>query len=451
MPENEGKNLFIIAHAFPPSGGAGVRRVLKVVRYLSQWGWNIIVLAPRRGEHFAYPYDPSLLDEIAPTVQVVECFTPEQWTMTKAVAAGEGAHTQAPDSLGFTAAYKRLYGSVGGLLAVPESAITWLPFAVWRGWNLIRKHRVDVLLATGPPFSALLVGTALKRLSGKPLVVEFRDAWIAEPARVYENRWRWRLEKKQESWVVHTSDYVVSVTEGVTQDFAQRYSESVEPDKFVTIPNGYDQFDFAVSKDRNGAKPQSDAGFNIVYTGTLGGVRNPKFFLQAVQKMLTQRPQLRSQLNIRFVGRCGRFADGSTIEEYVQTYGLEDIVDLVGFVSRGESLWYQRKADLLLLLVGVVSASEAKCYGLSAKVFDYTLAGKPVLAVAEDGATADYVKASGIGEVVSHHDEAGMITAIERALAGELHYSPQPAVIGEYDYAALMHGLESVLISSCTR
>lgn len=449
MPENEKENLLIIAHAFPPSGGAGVRRVLKVVKYLSQWGWNIIVLAPRRGEHFAYPYDPLLLDKIPPTVQVVESFTPEQWMMTKDVAAGGGAHAQTTSTrLVCTAAYRWLYRFVGGLLAVPESAITWLPFAVWRGLNLIHKHRIDVLLATGPPFSTLLIGTALKRLSGKPLVVEFRDAWIAEPARVYESQWRRRFEKKQETWVVRTSNCVVSVTEGVTQDFAQRYSKIVETDKFVTIPNGYDHSDFAVTEE-NRTNPDLDTAFNIVYTGTLGGVRTPKYFLQAVRKMLTQRPQLRSQLNIHFVGRCGCFVDGSTIEDYVQTYGLEDIVDLVGFVSCEESLWYQRKADLLLLLVGVVPASEAKCYGLSAKVFDYTLAGKPVLAVAEDGATSDYVRASGIGEIVSHRDEIGIITAVERALEDRLHYAPNQEVIARYDYAALMSRLESVLLSCC--
>lgn len=448
------KGLLIVAHAFPPSGGASVRRILKVVKHLANWDWDITVLAPKRGEYFAYPYDPALLSQIPGRVRIVESFTPERLFMIRSVAAGaggKGANSPTAKML-FTDHYRKIYKSLGGLIAIPESSITWLPFAAWQGKQIIRKHNIDVIFATAPPFSALLVGTTLKKLTGIPLVVEFRDAWTAEPARNrdLDEKRRW-VEKMQEAWVIRTADRIVSVTEGVTSDFIRRYSDVKAADSFITIPNGFDRDDLTelqtdgVKNDRN----DRDERFKIVHTGTLGGVRTPRLFLHAIHRLIIDQPSLRSRLKVIFVGHCKHFSDGSTIEEYVQNLNLQDVVEITGFVSRDESLRYQNEADLLLLLIGLVPASEAQRYGLSAKVFDYTLAAKPVLAIAEDGPTAEFVRVSGIGEVVSHYDEAGMISAIERALEGNLHHLPCQAAIDEYDYTALMRNLESVLWTTC--
>jgi hypothetical protein len=38
------KSVLVIAHDFPPFGGGGVLRVFKFVKYLSEFGWNPIVL-----------------------------------------------------------------------------------------------------------------------------------------------------------------------------------------------------------------------------------------------------------------------------------------------------------------------------------------------------------------------------------------------------------------------
>ncbi len=445
---NKVGNLLIIAHAFPPSGGAGVRRVLKVIKYLTRSGWQISVLSPHRGQHFAYPYDPDLCHQVPETVCVIETFAPERSLMTKSVAAGANNRNTSPTTSQFGLStlyniiYKRLKG-LGQVIAIPELAVTWLPFAVWTGLKIIRQHKIDVILATAPPFSTLLTGATLKWLTGVPLVVEFRDAWIAEPARIYKTKWRRQLEKHQETWVIQMASQIVSVTAGVTDDFMQRYAQGVKQTKFVTIPNGYDQADFSISHLRS-LKTKDDR-FNIVYTGALGGVRTPKYFLEAIQILLTQEPYWRSRLRITFVGLCIRFEDGLELRDYIEAYQLHDVVEMIGFVSREESLLYQRDADLLLLLIGIIPAHKSKTYGLSAKVFDYALAGKPVLALAEEGATADFMRAASIGQVVSHYDQAGIIEAVKRALGGTINYSPNETVIEQYDYTILGQKLDQVL------
>jgi glycosyltransferase involved in cell wall biosynthesis len=442
-------SVLVIAHAFPPSGGAGVRRVSKVVKYLAHWGWNVMVLAPKRGKLFAYPYDPRLCSEIPTGVQVIETTMPESWLMTSSVARGKNTKTEnfPPTRSASASIYKSLYKTLGGFIAIPESAITWLPSAVWRGRQIIAKHNIDILFATAPPFSTLLIGAALKKLTGTPLVVEFRDAWTTEPVRNQNiGLGRRQIEKLQEAWIVRSADKIVSVTPGVTSDFVRRYHHLKQTDRFVTIPNGFDRADTASNLTNKGTKSKDDK-FTIVHTGTLGGVRTPLFFLQSIHRLLTERPSLRSRLRIIFVGHCASFSDGATIDDYVQHLNLRDVVEITGFVSREESLHYQNTADLLLLLVGIVSASDNERYGLSAKAFDYTLASRPVLAITEAGATEEYIRSAGIGEVVSHYDGTGIIAAVENALEGKFHYAPQQAVIDEYDYATLISRLESVLLA----
>src|SRR5436853_2714568 len=64
----QNKKVLIISYYFPPSGGPGVQRVLKFVKYLPQFGWEPIVLTVEDGDFPAR--DESLLKEIPDNVKV---------------------------------------------------------------------------------------------------------------------------------------------------------------------------------------------------------------------------------------------------------------------------------------------------------------------------------------------------------------------------------------------
>jgi len=38
--------VLIVSYYFPPAGGSGVHRVLKLCKYLPEFGWDVEVLAP---------------------------------------------------------------------------------------------------------------------------------------------------------------------------------------------------------------------------------------------------------------------------------------------------------------------------------------------------------------------------------------------------------------------
>jgi glycosyltransferase involved in cell wall biosynthesis len=252
-----------------------------------------------------------------------------------------------------------------------------------------------VIYATGPTFTDHVVGLLLKKATGRSLVVDFRDAWVANPSYRANRKLKRKVEGLLEKRVILGADVVVSTTSGISEDFKRRYPQA-NPDKFITITNGFDPEDFPSSpKDR-----REKGRFRIVHTGILAFERSPKFFLQALRKMIDEQPGLEGEIEVVFVGKNLRFDDNKEIEDYINEMNLWKAVQVKGFMSRAESLVYQQSADVLLLIIGIVPEEFLQTYGLSGKAFDYAISGKPVLALAQDGATAEFVKKTNIGIVI---------------------------------------------------
>jgi hypothetical protein len=63
------KKVLIITYYWPPSGGSGVQRWLKFVKYLPKVGWEPYVFTP---ENPAFPIrDESLLKDVPPEAEVI--------------------------------------------------------------------------------------------------------------------------------------------------------------------------------------------------------------------------------------------------------------------------------------------------------------------------------------------------------------------------------------------
>ena len=64
------KKVLIITYYWPPSGGAGVQRWLKFVKYLREFGWEPVVYTPQNPET-PVP-DLSLENEIPVGIQIIK-------------------------------------------------------------------------------------------------------------------------------------------------------------------------------------------------------------------------------------------------------------------------------------------------------------------------------------------------------------------------------------------
>ena len=71
------KNVLVITYYWPPSGGAGVQRWLKFVKYLPEFGWMPTVYTPENPE--APVDDQSLFKDISPETIVLKRKIPRSY------------------------------------------------------------------------------------------------------------------------------------------------------------------------------------------------------------------------------------------------------------------------------------------------------------------------------------------------------------------------------------
>ena len=64
------KKVLFISYYWPPSGGSGVQRALKTVKYLPQYGWEPIVYTPENSE--APILDESLFKDVSKDLVTVK-------------------------------------------------------------------------------------------------------------------------------------------------------------------------------------------------------------------------------------------------------------------------------------------------------------------------------------------------------------------------------------------
>jgi len=393
--------VLLVTYYFPPSGGPGVQRVLKFVRYLPEFGWEPAVLTVRDAEYPAR--DESLLADIPSGVPVVRTRIPEPYAIYRRLvgrARGTPVDVNVNVDPDRPRPWKeRLAEGIRGLLFVPDARMGWRWTGRGPGIELARRFGADVVYSSSPPYTCALLGRSVARGAGIPWVPEFRDPWSGflsaprrpEPARSWERR--------MERGVYRDAPRIVVAWEGIARDFREKYPGE-DPTKFRHVPNGYDPEDLA------GTPPRANDRFTIVYTGSMYGVRNPDTFLIAAAGLLEEGRLDPARVRFRFVGRFGE-----EVRAMFRRPELHDTVEEVGYVPHAESVSEILGAHGLLLVVDDVPGAEGIVPG---KVFEYIGARRPLLAVAGPGAVADLVRETRAGQVLDRADVEGIAAAVLR-------------------------------------
>lgn len=356
------KKALLIAFHWPPfSGSSGVQRTLRFVKYLPEFGWQPLVLSahPR-----AYP---SRGDDLLAGI-------PPGTVVSRAFALDAGRHLA-------------IAGRYFGFTALPDRWASWWPAAVLNGLSLIRKHRPRVIYATYPIASAHLIGSTLGRLSGLPLVADYRDAMVAED--VPEDPVMRRMYKRIEAGVIRRASAAVFTTPRSLEMYRERYPG--QPDgKLLCIRNGYDEGDFPETPAMTtpGARP-----LRLLHSGLLKfNERDPRPFLAALAELRREGSLKPDDIEVVFRAP----GDEASHRQAIADHGLDGIVRVEGPIPYDAALREMIRADVLLIF------QDRFCNHLvPAKLYEYIRAQRPVLALADHGGeTADLVHEAGAGLVL---------------------------------------------------
>lgn len=375
------RRVLFVSYLFPPVGGVGVHRVTKFVKYLPQFGWESTVLTV---ENPSVPLlDDSLLKDIPAGTAIRKARTWEPgYGLKKSVSGGQS--TGRRSLLGHVAAgLKAAARQVGNTILQPDAQILWRWNAIREGMRALRETPHDAIIATGPPFSSFLVGQALAKKSGLPLVLDYRDEWDISNA-YWENKRQgdfsnWVQQKMQRS-VLRTARAIVATTPASTEAVKTITRHSTYSPRAACIYNGFDPEDFppasapAVKKDYGNGTHR----FRLSFIGTLWNLNSIEPLVRAVQYLASSQKILLEHLEIVLAGR--RTPDQEAIVDRLSAFPCA--VSRLPFVSHAEAVEMMRSSDALLMLNADVPHAHRI---INAKTFEYMAARRPVFVIAPPG------------------------------------------------------------------
>jgi glycosyltransferase involved in cell wall biosynthesis len=375
------KKILIITYYFPPSGGAGVQRCLKFVKYLSEFGWQPVVLTVKDADYPAY--DESLFAEVPENVPVyrTKIFEPYQLYRRltgKKVGEAMDIATLSRDSSQQRKWSERLAEFIRSTLFIPDARIGWKPFAVREGLEIIQKEKIDLILSSAPPYTCHLIGRALKLKTELPWICDFRDSWVGWLSAAKRSGLPHWIELRQEQAVLRDADRILTVSPGVQEDLTSRHPKLLDQ-RWLQLPNGYDSHDF------EGIEPfPEDNKLTITYTGSLYGNRNPENLLKALIELIHEDLRWKTHLRLKFVGRVAQ----PILEQFNQPE-LTGLIEYLPYVPHQESIRHLLSTDLALLIIDDAPANKGI---LTGKLYEYLGSHKPILALAPPGNAVDLIR-----------------------------------------------------------
>jgi glycosyltransferase involved in cell wall biosynthesis len=407
------KKVLIITYYWPPSGGAGVQRWLKFVKYLREFGWEPVVYTAENPEMPSE--DPSLFKDIPENLTVIKQPVWEPYNLYKKFTGSKAEKINA----GFLSENKKpkltqkVAVWVRGNFFIPDARKFWINPSVQFLSKYLQENQVDAIVSTGPPHSMHLIALKLKEKFNIPWLADFRDPWtnIDYYDQLMLSGWADRLHKRLEKKVIENSDALVVVGNTMKEEFDAMGAKNIK-----VITNGFDKDDIPT------APTILDLKFTIVHTGSFVKTRNPQTLWKAIAEVKKSDSSFWENLQIKLVGKVD-----VDVMESLKQYGLAEHVLKIDYVQHDEVMKIQQSAQVLLLCLN--NTRNAKGI-LTGKMFEYIASHRPVLCIGpEDSDGAVIIKGTGAGYVADFDDEkrAGEIISnlYSKYKSGNLNVDPK--------------------------
>ncbi len=392
-----------VSYTFPPVGGAGVQRLTKWLKYLPANGWETSVLT---ASNASVPLtDASLGRDVPSETLVIRARTLEPSYRAKAAVLTQSDRRGRRGWARLRSAAR----SAVNLALQPDPQVLWAPAAVRAGRSLLSEVRHDVVVATAPPFSTLLVGARLARSAGLPLVLDYRDEWDISSS-YWENRprdfaSRW-LQARMQGRVLRRAQLVVATTRASSERLAEKCRVAGSEAPTSCIYNGYDADDFSAFTSPSPPR----VGYRLLYLGTLWALTDATPLVEGAVRLAHENPSQARSLEIVFAGR--RTAEQSNVLAKLE--GLPCRLTLLDYVDHGKAVRMMRDASGLCLLLSHLPAAERV---VPAKLFEYMAARRPILALVPEGECRQLLMSHPAAIVCDPRDPASVALALAREIA----------------------------------
>ena len=386
------KKVLVITYYWPPSGGAGVQRWVKFVKYFKDQNINPYIISV--DSNFAsYPViDNSLINDIPENTNVYLTKTNEPYSIYKKINNNQTPFAGFANE-GRPNFFQKIARFIRGNFFIPDSRKGWNDFAYKKAVEVLEKEKIDTVITTSPPHSTQIIGLKLKETLNIKWIADLRDPWtdIYYYKFMLHTKWAKRKDLNYEKSVIEKSDNIVVVSDSIKQLLINK-SNLIQESKIHVIPNGFDEDDFSVSSKNKNSK------FKLSYVGTI----TKDYPLESIKKSITN-----LNINLEFTGK----ADEPT------KYLLNEIADFNNHVKHKESINLLLASDMLLLVIPKIDNNKGI---LTGKLFEYLGARKPILCIGPiDGDAAKIIQECKAGKTFDYSDENGIREFIESCMLNE--------------------------------
>ena len=358
-----------------------MQRPAKLAKYIRDFGWEPIILAPESGAYISF--DESLLRELEKMNIRVERVQPK-------IPFHKSGKTKKKISL--SPFKEKLVKWLTSWFFLPDNKKGWINPAVKRAIELHANEHFEAILATAPPYSNCLVASKVKAITGLPVLLDFRDDWLKSHWIWYPTSWHYQKMKKIERTALMTADAISVVNPMYKKSFLKRLPKGKQID-VVVIPNGFDPEDY-----KQATPSGSNKRFTMLHSGRFYNVIQPDTLLRSVKKAIDKESELRNLFSLQFQGGLGR-RHWALINELE----LEEFVTDFGYVEHRQAVQNITNADLLYLTLGERPFMNAVTPG---KLFEYMGSTKPILAHVPEGVTADCLRKYEAASIIALNDTA---------------------------------------------
>ena len=379
--------VLILTYYWPPSGGSGVQRWLKFVKYLREFGIEPIVYTVKNP---LYPIeDENLENEIPDGVEVLRHSIKEPNNLLgNKKGTSAGFLNPNPTLIGKIAQYIRAN------FFIPDARKFWIKPSVKFLSGYLKENSVDVIISTGPPHSMHMIGKKLKEKFDIKWISDFRDPWtdIDYFHQLPLSKSSIKKHKKLEQEVVSSSDAVLVVGKTMRENYVE-FNKNIH-----VITNGYD-----VTSTQE--KVKLDDKFSITHIGMMNDDRNPIVLWKVLSDICRENTDFKNDLEIKLIGKI---SDGC-IEE-IHNKNLENNLNFIDYLPHNKINTHQQTSQILLLAINDVPSSRGIITG---KIFEYLNANRPILGIGPvDGDLSEILNQTNAGITIDFKDEVSLKSSI---------------------------------------
>ncbi|MDB5405517.1 MAG: hypothetical protein JWL84_429 [Rhodospirillales bacterium] len=259
-----------------------------------------------------------------------------------------------------------LYAATLKQLFWPDYAFHWYPAATAAALRLCRANRYDAMISVSHPFTAHLVGRAVKSRNPQlRWLVDIGDPFSLLDEIALNNRLLYgKLNRGAEQSILTRSDAIAVTVERCRRDYLSEFQ--IAPAKITVIPP---LLSLPVAAAAETLYSFAAGGRHLVFIGTLyRGLRDPGPLLALFAALRAGRPDLQ----LHFFG---------AINDCEASFaGIDDAVHLHGVVKRETVAAAMQAADIL------VNIGNSTAHQLPSKLVEYAAAAKPILNLAASDA-----------------------------------------------------------------